>query len=219
MQFENTIEKWDTMYPSAGYLVTPEEPFVTPKHAKYCSIYGYCFGDTTVKVDGKLHRLEQGQYFALFVQDRAQIKTEAKTFVVVHLGYKVPNQIGWIESQGRLTYIDGCTDSLLVYPARLGDASLNLLYFPPGIDQTFHIHPSIRLGCVARGRGFSDHGDEGHVAQGDLVEGNIFCLEENERHRFRTETDSMTVIAFHPDGDWGPTDHNHTMLNRTYIKK
>jgi hypothetical protein len=29
----------------------------------------------------------------------------------------------------------------------------------------------------------------------------------------------MRVIAYHPDGDWGPTDENHTMLNRTYIKK
>jgi len=38
-----------------------------------------------------------------------------------------------------------------------------------------------------------------------------------ENHRFRTVDSTMTVIAFHPDGDWGPTDHTHTMINRTYI--
>lgn len=219
MQFETTIEKWDTMYPAAAYLVTKDQPFTAPKHAKFCSIYGYCFGDTQIRIDDKLHRLEAGQYFAFFVRDRVTVKTEFKAFVVVRLGYKVPSQTGWIEEQGRLTYIDGCTDSLLVFPARMGDASLNLLYFPTGIDQTFHIHPSIRLGCVARGNGFSNHGDEGHAIESALTEGNIFCLNENERHRFRTTTESMTVIAWHPDGDWGPTDHNHTMLNRTYIKK
>jgi quercetin dioxygenase-like cupin family protein len=47
----------------------------------------------------------------------------------------------------------------------------------------------------------------------------LFCIEEKENHRFITEKEPMVVIAFHPDGDWGPTDHNHTMLNRTYINK
>jgi quercetin dioxygenase-like cupin family protein len=219
MLFDKTIEKWDTMYPSAAYLVEKDAPFTAPKHAKFCSVYGYCFGDTQVRIDDKVHKLEAGQYFAFFAKDSIKVKTDDKAFLVVRLGYKVTNQTGWIEPQGRLTYIDGCTDSLLVFPARLGDASLNLLYFPPGIDQTFHIHPSIRLGCVARGNGFSNHGDANNATESPLTEGNIFCLEENERHRFRTAGESMTVIAFHPDGDWGPTDHNHTMLNRTYINK
>ena len=219
MLFDKTIEKWDSMYPAAAYLVESSSPWVNPKHAKYCSVYGYCFNSTVVKVDDKTHKLEAGQYFAFFVKDSVKVKTEGKAFVVIRLGYKVVNQTGWIESQGRLTYIDGCTDSLLVYPSRLGDSSLNLLYFPPGIDQTFHIHPSIRLGCVASGNGFSNYGDGDKVTESALEAGNIFCLEENERHRFRTKGESMTVIAFHPDGDWGPTDHNHTMLNRTYINK
>ena len=47
----------------------------------------------------------------------------------------------------------------------------------------------------------------------------MFCIEEREVHRFSTSNEEMVVLAFHPDGDWGPTDHNHTMLNRTYINK
>ena len=119
------------------------------------------------------------------------------------------------EELGRLSYIDGCSDSLLVYPPRLGDPTLNYLYFPPGIDQSFHTHPSVRIGCVIQGEGKASLRDK----EIDLLPGIMFALEEKELHRFRTSAsgDVMKIIAFHPDGDWGPTDENHTMLNRTYI--
>ncbi len=219
MKIEKTINQWDTMYPAGAFLVDQSSPLTLPEFCKYASVYGYCFGNTTLEIDGKQHSLEKGQYFGLFVSQYCKVVTEDKCFVAVRLGYKAQNQIGWIEGKGRLTYIDGCSDSLLVYPARLGDSSLNLLYFPANINQSFHTHPSIRLGCVASGAGFSDAGDEGNVVENTLSEGVVFCLEEQERHRFRTSESPMTVIAFHPDGDWGPTDHNHTMLNRTYIQK
>ncbi len=209
------LEVFKNMYPSAGYMFENEE-FDLPEFCKFCSIYGYSYGNSTLVVDGKTYTLEKGQYFGLGVTDRASVKTVDKLFLVVRLGYIVPNTIGWIEKQGRLSYIDGCSDSLLVYPARLGDPSLNLLYFPPGIDQTFHRHPSIRLGCVVEGEGSSDSGEFNSIETKSLTVGSSFCLHEQERHRFKTSESSMTVIAFHPDGDWGPTDHNHTMLNRTY---
>jgi hypothetical protein len=46
----------------------------------------------------------------------------------------------------------------------------------------------------------------------------MFCLEEHELHKFKTENSEMKLVVYHPDSDWGPTDQNHTMLNRTYIK-
>ena len=103
---------------------------------------------------------------------------------------------------------------MLVYPPRFGDPSLNFLHFPSNINQTFHTHPSIRMGCVIGGRGVSTLADK----EVQLTEGMMFCLEEQEYHRFRTENSHMDIIAFHPDGDWGPTDENHTMLNRTYLE-
>lgn len=219
MIIDKTIEQWDSMYPAGAFLVEKDNPVTLPKFCRYASIYGYSFGDTTIRIDGKTHKLEKGQYFALFVKESCKITSADKCFVAVRLGYKVQNQIGWVEEKGRLTYIDGCSDSLIVFPARLGDSSLNLLYFPANINQSFHTHPSLRLGCIASGSGFSDAGDDGSVVINELKEGVVFCLEEQERHRFRTDNGPMTVIAFHPDGDWGPTDHNHTMLNRTYISK
>jgi len=209
------LEVFNNMYPSAGYMLENEN-FNFPEFCKFCSVYGYSYGNSTVTVDGKDYNLEKGQYFGLGVTDKVSVRADDKLFVVVRLGYIVPNTIGWVEKKGRLSYIDGCSDSLLIYPARLGDASLNLLYFPPGIDQTFHRHPSIRLGCVIDGYGFSDAGEVNSIETKNLTVGNSFCLHEQERHRFKTRDSSMTVIAFHPDGDWGPTDHNHTMLNRTY---
>ena len=99
------------------------------------------------------------------------------------------------------------------YPPRRGDPSLNHLSFPAGVRQSFHIHPSIRLGVVARGTGFACFADQ----EIPLVAGTLFCIEERELHRFRTEDERLDVIAFHPDGDWGPTDQDHPMLNRTYL--
>jgi hypothetical protein len=219
MIVDKYLNQLDSMYPSHGFMLE-NEIFTLPDYAKYCSLYGYSYGNSIITIDGKEHRLEKGQYFGLGVRQSARIEVHHnKLFLVLRLGYIVPSVTGWVEEKGRLSYIDGCSDSLLVYPARLGDSSLNLLYFPPGIDQTYHRHPSIRLGCVIGGHGFSNHGEVNAEYQNPLITGTSFCLAEQERHRFRTEDNSMTIVAFHPDGDWGPTDHNHTMLNRTYVDR
>lgn len=218
MLTSNSISQLDSMYPCHSWMIEKQE-FTLPNWARYCSVYGYSYGLNKIIVDGKTYNLDQNQYFAFSVTESLHSTVDSKLFIVVRLGYKVVNQLGWVEKQGRLTYIDGCSDSLLVYPSRLGDSSLNLLYFPPGIDQTFHRHPSIRLGCVIDGYGFSEHGELNKEITNELNVGTSFGLIEQERHRFKTTDGSMTIIAFHPDGDWGPTDHNHTMLNRTYLDK
>lgn len=206
------------MYPTFGQMLSPNaEPNFS--EAKWSSIYGYSYGDNIIIIGNKSHQLEKGQYFSLFCGDNIpKFILNDKLFVVCRIGYKCQNTLGWVEGQGRLSYIDGCTDSLLIYPPRMGDPSLNLLHFPAGIAQTRHLHPSIRMGCVISGTGHSEVWANGESVVRPLEVGQIFCLEENELHRFVTEGSHMTVIAWHPDGDWGPTDHNHTMLNRTYIK-
>lgn len=216
----NSIEKYDSMYPAGAYLVTSTAP-MTVKNTKWFGLYGYSFGNSKIKIGSKTHKLDAGQYFSFFVKEEGfKAETDDKLMLVVRLGYKPQNTTGWVEEQGRLVYIDGCSDSLLIYPPRQGDPSLNLLYFPPGIEQTAHTHPSIRLGCVIEGHGHADVWKDGKKESIPLQKGKMFCLEESELHRFRTaEGQPMTVIAWHPDGDWGPSDHNHTMLNRTYVNK
>jgi hypothetical protein len=82
---------------------------------------------------------------------------------------------GPIEKTGRLKYIDGCTDSLLVPPIKLGDACLNHLHFPENINQTMHTHPSMRIGLVTKGNGECVT-PFGNVA---LYPGQIFIIHED----------------------------------------
>ncbi len=42
-------------------------------------------------------------------------------------------------------------------------------------------------------------------------------ISEGEVHRFKTGPEPMTIVALHPDSDWGPTDEAHPMINRTDI--
>jgi hypothetical protein len=125
---------------------------------------------------------------------------------------------GPVEEQGRLRYIDGCTDSLLLPPVMRGDPCLNLLYFPPGIEQTMHTHPSDRIGMILSGCGQCEHVKNGVVHRTELKPGMLFCIHTDGLHRFRTPySQPMRVLAYHPDSDFGPTHEEHPMLNRTIV--
>lgn len=136
---------------------------------------------------------------------------------------------GVVEEKGRLKYIDGCTDSILIHPVKKGLPCLNHLHFPNGIIQTPHTHPSHRIGLVIRGEG------ECATPFGDLplTTGCIFIIKEYNgtdkalgldglmhdagTHKFNTDKSSMDVIAFHPDSDFGAEDEFHPMINRTIV--
>ena len=119
---------------------------------------------------------------------------------------------GPIESSGRLKYIDGCSDTVLVPPSVRGDPCLNLLHLPPGVVQTDHDHPSLRVGVILEGAGRCVVAD-GSVEV--LSPGVIFVLEAGSTHRFETGAQPLRLVAWHPDSDHGPTDDDHPMLNRT----
>jgi quercetin dioxygenase-like cupin family protein len=119
---------------------------------------------------------------------------------------------GPVEATGRLAYIDGCRDTVLVAPVVQGDPCLNLLHLPPGTVQSDHYHPSVRVGLVVSGQGVC-------VLEGGrltpLVSGVVFFLPAGATHRFETDATDLLLMAWHPDSDVGPTDDDHPMLNRT----
>jgi hypothetical protein len=212
----DVIDKRNTMYPSYS-LMTRTNVTVDHEYIGWATMMGFSFGNCTIDVGTVRYILKPNQYFSFPVKSQdVVIDTETDLFAVFRLGFLGHDLIGTqdVRSQGKLSYIDGCSDSLMVYPPRLGDPTLNYLHFPSNIEQSYHTHPSIRIGCVVSGAGISDT----KVAT-PLTAGTFFCLEEHELHRFKTIDRSMKVIAYHPDGDWGPTDENHSMLNRTYIKR
>jgi hypothetical protein len=212
------IDRRDTMYPSYGFMVRSSFEVIERQKIGWATLMGYSMCEASIKIGEKVHWLTKDQYFSFPIKDKdvAIDAFDGNVFGVFRLGFLGHNLIGSVDTMlpGKLSYIDGCSDSLLVYPPRLGDSSLNYLHFPQNIVQSYHTHPSIRIGCVIKGSGISD---TTHPIE--LKEGMIFCLDEHELHRFKTSDYEMKIIAFHPDGDWGPTDENHIMLNRTYVKR
>lgn len=215
---EQTIDATETMYPS---LLTNHRSTRTKRRGigvRNGTAYGYVVAGTwMLEHDAVDAKLKPGSFFA--VPDLAEIQGEGQLVTIVRYGYRCLPIVGRRESRGRLSYIDGCSDSMLVVPGRLGDPCFNHLHFPGGILQTQHTHPSIRLGIIAAGSGEAWY--EGSTVKAPwqipLLIGGVFCLDEQEQHSFKTFGQPMDVIAFHPDSDWGPTDANHPMLNRTYM--
>lgn len=171
------------------------------------------------------HHFASATYDDNFIQG----SLDCKTIIIERLNYNGVFLLGGpIEEKGRLKYIDGCTDSLLIPPVKLGDPCFNHLHFPAGINQTMHTHPSMRVGIVVKGHG------ECVTPFGDvpLFPGQIFIIHEETgiyatgydtkqylrgSHCFRTFDGTMDVIAYHPDSDFGPQDEDHPMLNRTIV--
>ena len=171
------------------------------------------------------YQLYPGHAFSLYGPARVESMGPSTGIVVSREGWRgFPYITGPIEREGRLKYIDGCTDSLLIPPVRLGDPCLNLLYFPPGIDQTAHTHPSDRIGMILSGRGRC-HAWDRDIVTGewsertiDLVPGMIFTIHTDGKHKFSTPYgEELRVLAYHPESDFGPRDEDHPMLNRTMV--
>jgi quercetin dioxygenase-like cupin family protein len=157
--------------------------------------------------------LRTGMYFA--VPGPLTIAGE-RGLVVSRLGHRGFFHVGGpIEGRGRLRYIDGCTDSLLVPPVLRGDPCLNLLHLPPSTQQTPHTHPSVRVGLVVRGAG-SCVTPEKTVA---LAPGRAFVIRADALHCFHTGPSELLVLAYHPESDFGPTHEDHPMINRTRVRE
>ncbi len=159
-------------------------------------------------------RLRAGMFFVAV--GRCQIAAPGgRGLVITRSGYRGLRQVGGpIEEKGRLQYIDGCTDTLLVCPPRLGEPCLNHLHIPPGTSQSEHTHPSDRIGVILRGSGECR---TGHGSVYPLSPGMGWRIPTGLQHSFFTTDSSLDVIAWHPDSDFGPTDGCHPMLNRTIL--
>jgi hypothetical protein len=155
--------------------------------------------------------LRGGMYFAV---PGAAVVRGGKGLVVTHRSHRGLFHLGGpVEPAGRLRYIDGCTDSLLVPPVVCGDPCLNLLHVPPHTRQAAHTHPSVRVGLVLRGEGACATPD-GDVP---LRPGVAFVIRPGGPHAFRTAEGELLVMAYHPDSDFGPTHEYHPMNTPTAL--
>jgi mannose-6-phosphate isomerase-like protein (cupin superfamily) len=169
-------------------------------------------GSARLSFENRSYQLDEGMYFA--VPRTAEVAGDGFGFVATRLDYRGFFHLGGpIEEQGRLRYIDGCTDSLLIPPVMKGDPCLNLLSVPKHTDQTSHTHPSLRVGMIVRGRGLC----RTELGPVELSPGLIFHLPADFVHSFHTREESLLIVAWHPDSEFGPTHEEHPMLNRTLI--
>jgi quercetin dioxygenase-like cupin family protein len=167
-------------------------------------------GTTIVVFDRTLARIGLGSYAV--VPGGAELIGGAG-LVIQTPAYRALSQIGGpVETSGRLAYIDGCSDSLLVCPPRIGEPCLNLLHLPPGINQTAHTHPSDRIGIILGGAGMCQSAGV-HA----LRPGMCWYIPAGCVHSFHTADVALDVFAWHPDSDFGPSHDAHPMLNRTIV--
>jgi len=162
------------------------------------------------KPSGLRYELERGMYFAT----NGGTVSGGQGLIIAMTGYQSLWQVGGpLEAVGRLRYIDGCSDTLLISPPRLGDPCLNHLHIPPHTDQTPHTHPSARLGVILNGSG------ECRTPDGiyPLQPGMGWYIPTGCLHSFFTRTETLDVVAWHPDSDFGPRDDDHPMINRTIV--
>jgi hypothetical protein len=136
--FPTRVYSWDK-----DSVVLPEED----------THFGYVHsGSATLICKSGNFQLQEGMYFSL--PGWGRVVGEGVGIVVSRLAYKGFFYIGGpAEVTGRLRYIDGCTDSLLIPPVILGEPCLNLLHIPKETDQSQHTHSSVRLGIIASGSG------------------------------------------------------------------
>lgn len=174
--------------------------------------FGYVFqGNPLLKTQLGSFHLREKMFFCV---PNSFLIEGGEGIVISRISYKGMFSIGGqIEEAGRLRYIDGCRDSLLIPPILKGDPCLNALYFPKSITQTPHTHPSVRVGMVAKGRGECVTND----GVFPLEAGKVFIIPPEVLHSFNTYDDEMVVIAYHPDSDFGATHEEHPMINRTIV--
>lgn len=150
-----------------------------------------------------------------FGSSKIRPMARGRRMIVAQRGFKPLTISGLLEEdEGRLQYIDGCSDTLLLHPPRKGDPCVNFLHLPRRINQTMHTHPSPRIGLVISGSGYAEMGDGSTLP---LLAGAAWYLPTNEEHCFHTEDDHLSILAYHPDSDWGPEDEEHPMKNRTIV--
>jgi hypothetical protein len=142
------IEAMTSMYPARLRVLESGRGYDDPTTTIYGAVVD---GRVSLRAPGIEATLEAGSYFAL--PGPCHVAGDGRAVTIERFGYRAPPSLGRIEERGRLVYIDGCSDTILCSPARAGDPVLNHLHFPAGTRQSVHLHPSIRLGVVVRGRG------------------------------------------------------------------
>jgi quercetin dioxygenase-like cupin family protein len=191
---------------------TPEQIYPQSQYTKFIMAYNAILVSDTISTKG-CFTLTTKQAITL-----TKIDSSSRIIVIDNYGFAGLEDrltvLNNISSPGHLSYIDGCSNTNMIDPARNGDPCINYLHIPAGTDQTFHTHPSVRIILILDGEGSCSLKDN----EIPLISGQVYNLPRHTVHRFKTTNKSLSVMVFHPDSEDGPRDENNPMKSRTYIK-
>jgi mannose-6-phosphate isomerase class I len=222
MLTENFIElNWDNSllydlsdnpFPTQVHALLTGQTQTFPLEGSNCLVF-VAEGKAVLTKEEMAFTLYQGMYANVGKAFELHVP-EGKTMIIQQHSHRGLFQIGGpVEQKGRLRYIDGCSDTLLVPPSILGEPCFNLLHIPAHTFQSQHTHPSFRIGVILQGTGIC----KTPANEIPLSPGMAFVIPEEGIHSFVTSHEELLVVAYHPDSDFGPTHQNHPMINKTIL--
>jgi len=214
IEFNQISAGLNQKFGETSFISWQESGFNFEKTAVTCFGFVYQGKIRLITESGREFNLDPGMYFCLSEPFRIISLGFSQGIIIAQNNYQGQFLLGGpVEEKGRYCYIDGCSDSLLIPPVFLGDPCFNMLYFPAKITQTLHTHPSLRAGLIIKGTGVCELEQKEY----ELKPGLFFLLYPEVLHGFRTTESEMQLVVFHPDSDFGPTNTNHPMINRTIV--
>jgi len=148
---------------------------------------------------------------------RGPTRITSRHLATVIRGYTPEDRTTTIRQGTTLPYVNGCSTKQLFPPDRLGDPTLQLLHMPPHTtEQVHHIHSTVRVVYVLRGRGTSVVGTSEHSTRQDLVPGTVCILEPMCPHHFETDAEPLMCIPLHVFSSSGSSELDHPMFRGTH---
>lgn len=133
------------------------------------------------------------------------------------LGYTPENRSSSYYKHTELPYINGCSTKQLIPAVRPGDPTFQLLYMPPYTkEQEHHIHATVRVVYVHKGKGTSIIGTSTNSNKIALTSGKILLLDKMVSHHFETEESELVVMPLHIFSSISSEEFNHPMFNGTH---
>lgn len=145
----------------------------------------------------------------------AQIKS--KHIATIIRGYMPENKTSGVETSTILPYVNGCSSKQIFPPDRLGDPTLQMLNLPPyTAEQVHHIHSTVRVVHVLKGRGWSVVGMDKLTIREELYPGKSLILDPMCPHHFETLDEPLLVMPLHVFSSVPGIEKNHPMFNGTH---
>lgn len=219
-----TPEKAEALLATFGahYFKSDDAPVVYKARPVDSYYYETLIGQHTVTVEhgDSVWWLEIGEDGEAWAHARSgPVTITSERMAVVVRGYMVEDQgVRFGNKATVLPYVNGCSTRQIMPPHRLGDPTLQHLLIPAySAEQAHHIHSTVRVVYVLRGKGVSVVGMEGAEVKTELLPGMVCVLDPMSPHHFETpQGEAIEVVPFHVFSAV-PGESNHAMFRGTFL--